>query len=129
MIMTEKCNIPYINRRAASRKEVRRLSEVVSCSRKFMARSLGLAKTLREQLEVAIEYRKSSSLQTLRGVLETTGYAKLSKVDQNHLVFVPGKLSVMLKLYRLLHNTKNVLSQQTPFSLERYLLSYTILNT
>ena len=86
-------SIIFISRRVASRHEMRRFSEVVGVSRRHMARVLGLAKTLREQLEVAIEYRRNCSLETVKRVLQTTGHAQLTRVDRNYAIYVPGETS------------------------------------
>ncbi|XP_047736133.1 uncharacterized protein LOC108666402 [Hyalella azteca] len=82
-------------KRELSRIEIRRLHSVVSGSRRRMGRALALARTLKHQLEVAVQYKRhsSASLQRLLQALRCTGHVRLDRIDPRYAVFAPGHLA------------------------------------
>ena len=91
---------------------MRRLSSVVAGSKRRLCRALGLARLLKEQLEVAIQYRVAAppsstgaglqrqpnssgvgagaGMQRLADDLLQTGHVKLATLDSRYAIFAPG---------------------------------------
>lgn len=82
-------------RREAPRPEVRRLVSVVGRSRRHMTRALGLARTLRDQLEVAVQYSlgRDHDRRRLLHRLHHTGHVRLQRMDRRYAIFAPNYLA------------------------------------